>query len=366
MPYNGSGAYTLPVNSFNPAVAATTINPTDWNTTADDLETALSTAICKDGQTTTTARIPFASGVQTDSITEVTSTNGVTIGKVNTAQGADIASPPGGTLNLTTATGQFVDVTGTNAITAITLGQGSFRWVRFTGILTLTNGASLVLPGAANITTAAGDFALFFGYASSVVRCVFYQAAAAGPVTSYTGTGAVVRATSPTLVTPTIGAATATSINGNTITTGTGTLTLGAGKTLTASNTLTLAGADGTTMTFPAASASVGYINIPQNSQSAAYTTVLADQGKHILHPAADTNARTFTIDSNANVAYPVGTAITFINETANVVTIAITSDTLVWSPSGSTGSRSLAQWGVATAVKKTTTSWVITGTGLS
>jgi hypothetical protein len=55
---------------------------------------------------------------------------------------------------------------------------------------------------------------------------------------------------------------------------------------------------------------------------------VLADAGKHILHPTADNNARTFTIDSNANVAYPLGTAITFINQ-INTVTIAITSDTM-------------------------------------
>lgn len=68
-----------------------------------------------------------------------------------------------------------------------------------------------------------------------------------------------------------------------------------------------------------------------QNSQSAAYTTVLTDAGKHIYHPSADTTARTFTIDSNANVAYPIGTAITFVNDTsAGTLTIAITSDTLV------------------------------------
>src|SRR4051812_11284078 len=72
-----------------------------------------------------------------------------------------------------------------------------------------------------------------------------------------------------------------------------------------------------------------GFRTIPQNSQSTAYTTVAADSGKHILHPAADTNARTFTIAANASVAYPVGTAITFINQTSQVVTIAITSDTL-------------------------------------
>lgn len=110
----------------------------------------------------------------------------------------------------------------------------------------------------------------------------------------------------------------------------------------------------------------VGFRTIPQNSQSAAYTTVAADSGKHILHPAADTNARTFTIDSNANVAYPVGTAITFINQTSQVVTIAITSDTLTLAGTTTTGSRSLAQNGVATAIKITSTSWIISGTGLT
>lgn len=82
-------------------------------------------------------------------------------------------------------------------------------------------------------------------------------AANAPTLTSSTGSGSVVLATSPTLVTPNIGAATATTINGNAITTGTGTLTLGAGKTLAASNSLTLAGTDGTVMTFPSTSATI-------------------------------------------------------------------------------------------------------------
>jgi hypothetical protein len=105
---------------------------------------------------------------------------------------------------------------------------------------------------------------------------------------------------------------------------------------------------------------------LPQNSQSAAYTTVAADSGKHLLHPAADTNTRTFTIDSNANVPYPVGTAITFVNETSQVLTIAITSDTLTLAGTTTTGSRQLAQNGIATALKVTTTKWIINGTGLS
>jgi hypothetical protein len=106
---------------------------------------------------------------------------------------------------------------------------------------------------------------------------------------------------------------------------------------------------------------------IPQNSQSAAYTLVLADAGKHILHPAADTTARIFTIPANGSVAYTIGTAITFINQNAGgVITIAITTDTMRLAGAGTTGSRTLAANGVATAVKITATEWIISGTGLT
>jgi hypothetical protein len=211
-------------------------------------------------------------------------------------------------------------------------------------------------------------------------------------ITGYTASGAtgttstnLVFSTSPSLTTPTLGAATATSINKVAITapatsatltvadgktlTANSTLTLAGvdSKTLTVNNTLTLAGTDSTTMTFPPASASIGYLNIPQNSQSTAYTTVLADAGKHVFHPSADTTARTWTIDSNANVAYPIGTAITFINQiSAGAITISITSDTMWLAGAGTTGSRTLAANGVATAIKITTTGWIISGTGLT
>lgn len=151
-------------------------------------------------------------------------------------------------------------------------------------------------------------------------------------LTDETGTGAAVFADTPTLVTPVLGTPTSGNLSNCT--------------------------ADGTN--------GVGFKNIPQNSQSAAYTTVLGDAGKHILHPSTDANARTFTIDSNANVAYPIGTAITFINMTSQVVTIAITSDTMNLAGTGTTGSRSLAQYGVATAIKIGTTLWIISGTGLT
>ena len=124
------------------------------------------------------------------------------------------------------------------------------------------------------------------------------------------------------------------------------------------SGTLTNCTADGTD--------AVGFRNVPIASKSAAYTTVLADSGKVIFHPSTDANARTFTIDSNANVAYALGTVLTFINMTSQSVTVAITSDTMYLAGTGTTGSRTLAQYGMATAIKMTSTTWIISGSGLT
>ena len=81
------------------------------------------------------------------------------------------------TLNLDNATGDYVQVTGTTTVTAITLANGVERTARAAAAFTLTNGASLILPGAANITTEAGDVFVVRGEASGVVRIVNYQRA---------------------------------------------------------------------------------------------------------------------------------------------------------------------------------------------
>lgn len=107
-------------------------------------------------------------------------------------------------------------------------------------------------------------------------------------------------------------------------------------------------------------------LGIPQNSQSAAYTTVASDAGWCIFHPASDANARTFTIAANASVPYALGTVIQFINMSSQAVTIAINSDTLTWAQGGGTGSRTLAQYGVANCIKIATTQWLLTGTNVT
>lgn len=91
--------------------------------------------------------------------------------------GSDIASAS--TTDIGASTGQGVTVTGTTTITALgTADAGTYRRVTFSGALTLThNATSLILPGSANITTAAGDVAYFESLGSGNWRCVGYMRA---------------------------------------------------------------------------------------------------------------------------------------------------------------------------------------------
>jgi hypothetical protein len=95
--------------------------------------------------------------------------------RTTNAKGSDIASAT--TTDIGAATAEFVDVTGTTTITGLgTIAAGIVRTVRFTGALTLThNGTSLILPSAANITTAANDTAEFRSLGSGNWLCTQYK-----------------------------------------------------------------------------------------------------------------------------------------------------------------------------------------------
>lgn len=178
-------------------------------------------------------------------------------------------------------------------------------------------------------------------------------AATAAPVTSVFGlTGAV------------------GNLSGDVTTSGSAATTIASSSVTSAKLNITTTTCSGPQSITAISATGVGTCTAPimtQNSQSTAYTTVLGDAGKQIYHPGADTTARTWTIDSNANVAYTIGTCITFVNDTsAGVITVAITSDTMILAGAGTTGSRTLAASGIATACKMTSTRWIINGTGLT
>ena len=94
-----------------------------------------------------------------------------------------------------------------------------------------------------------------------------------------TGTGDFVKETSPTLVTPTLGVATATSINKVTITAPatSATLTIANGKTLTVNNTVTLAGTDATVITLPSATSTVATNTLNNLGSVAINTSLISD-----------------------------------------------------------------------------------------
>jgi len=203
--------------------------------------------------------------------------------------------------------------------------------------------ADTVVGGAIVTGDASGELALqAAGVTKLTVAAAGVTLASALPVlsggtgvTTSTGSGNNVLSTSPTLTTPVLGTPT--------------------------SGTLSNCTVDGTD--------SVGFRNIPQNAQAGSYTLVLADSGKHIYHALGD-GAATYTIPAASSVAFPIGTAITFVNLSATSISIAITTDTMYLSSAGTTGTRTLAQYGSATAIKVSGLSssgiWVISGSGLT
>jgi len=151
MSYNGSGTFVINTTG-QPVVTGTVISSTAFNALTADLATGLSTAITKDGQTATTARIPFAAGISSTLVTDSSSTS---TGSIITAGGVGIAKAVyvGTTANVAGAatlgsTLTYGGVTLTNAVT----GTGKMVLDTSPTISGLTlSGANLSLPVIDNI-----------------------------------------------------------------------------------------------------------------------------------------------------------------------------------------------------------------------
>jgi hypothetical protein len=164
MSYNGFGTFNINT-SGQPVVTGTVISSTAFNALTADLGTGLSTAITKDGQTATTARIPFAAGISSTLVTDSSST---TTGSIITAGGVGVAKA------------LFVGTTA-NVAGAVTLQS----------------------------TLAVGGVATYSAqpiFSSLTASSAVATDASKGLVSvTNTGTGNNVLATSPTLVTPALG-----------------------------------------------------------------------------------------------------------------------------------------------------------------
>lgn len=130
----------------------------------------------------------MSDGVTAEKLRVKSSGQVLTGGPVDLPTGSTIASAS--TINLDAATGGRVHITGTTAITAVTLTKGP-RTVIFDDVLTLTHHATNNnLPGGANITTGAGDRAIYESDGVTVY-CIAYFSAQGGTLGQTTMTGAL-------------------------------------------------------------------------------------------------------------------------------------------------------------------------------
>ncbi len=287
----GTNAYTSTAYAplASPTFTGTVTFPTPFTlgaTSVTSTGTQLNYLNAATGTTGSGAVVFGTSPTITGGTLTTTSVNGVTL------------TTGGGTTTFLNANGTYTTPAGTTytAGTGLTLTTGTFSVNTSQNISTLSN-----LTSNGIVTTSGGTGAL--------------------SVTGTTGSGNVVLATSPTLVTPTLGAATATTINGNTITTGSGVLTLGAGKTFTASNTLTLAGTDGSTLN----------IGTGGTLGTAAYTASSAYEVPLTFSTGLTRTTNTITVNTSQNIS-------TLSNLTSNGI-VTTSGGTGALSVTGTTGS---------------------------
>lgn len=227
--------------------------------------------------------------------------------------------------------------------------------------LTLTNGATVSsgsLTFSGNISAPA--------WTTSGIRHV----SVASTLTDTTSTGTVANAYTNTIGGNIIAATNATTFTNygtmyiNLPTAGTNVTITNPYSIITAGNVLVNGGSGTITATAPTATASstaasLGYLGMPVNSQSGAtYAVVAADLGKAIY----------FSVTCTATIpaGLPIGSSIAFVAGAGATVTIAQASDSMYLGGTGTTGSRTLAAFGMATAIKMAATVWFINGTGLT
>jgi hypothetical protein len=132
-----------------------------------------------------------------------------------------------------------------------------------------------------------------------------------------------------------------------------------AGNVLVGSTGTSTITATAPTATANSTAASLGYLGMPVNSQSGStYAVVVGDLGKVIYFSA--------TCTATIPASLPIGSSIAFVAGTGATITIAQASDSMYLGGTGTTGSRTLAAFGMATAIKMASTVWFINGTGLT
>ena len=253
--------------------------------------------------------------------------------------------------------------TASGTATLVTQGATAILYCDGTEIISATTSAAFagVLPvtqGGTGATTASGARTNLG--ATGIGSALFTAATAAGArsTISAAASGANSDITSLTGLTTPLSVA-----QGGTGATTAGSALTNLGAAASGANTdITALDQDVTiTATGTIAAGTLGYRGLPQNAQTGAYTLALSDAGKQVANTTGG-----WAIPANASVAFPIGTAIALYNDSGSSQTVSITTDTLRQAGTANTGTRTVAQYGLVTCVKVASTTWVISGAGLS
>jgi hypothetical protein len=342
------------VTHISDLVATNPVGATDPKSQGDDHIRNIKSALLTD--------FPNITGAVTADQTELNYLDGAT-GVTGTGNTVRSASPTF-TGTLTAATVAATTITGAGSgltsLNASNLASGTVPDARFPSTLPALNGSALTNLAAANIT---GSHALPDSVLSTNVPLL-------NAANTFTANQTISKA-APAKWTITDGTATMLlDVDGfgfvGTSSAHTLYLATGNSAALAIDSSKNFNFYSGTVTTDNASASEVGFKGIPFTGagfKTDNYTAVLADAGNVL---AMNASGKTFTIPANASVAFPVGTVLTFFTTSTGSVSIAITSDELRLAGTSTTGTRTLAGNGIATAMKVTSTIWVISGAGLS
>ena len=161
MSRNGSGGYSLPANSWNPAVNGVSATAADWQSLINDVAIAIQQSVSADGQTPITGNLAMGGNKLTGLGAGVGTGQSLRFEQLF-SQGLQQDLASAATIDIGVQLTTLINVTGTITITSFGTNYNGPRFLRFAGALTLTNSATLVLPGGSNIITAAGDTLIAF------------------------------------------------------------------------------------------------------------------------------------------------------------------------------------------------------------
>ena len=326
--YNNSGAYAGSANlTFSGSALTIGVQgTTQGSLVLGNTATTFSTTIKSSNSSTVawTLTLPVSAGTNG----YVLSTNGSGVTSWIAASGGSVTSVAMTVPAFLSVSGSPITSSGTLAVslsgTALPIANGGTGSTSTTYCSLTTNvtGTLPVANGGTGITSFGTGISTWLGTPSS--------ANLLAAMTDETGSGSLVFATSPTLVTPILGTPT--------------------------SGTLSNCTVDGT------AGNNVGFINIPQLSKTSAYVLAAADRGKHV---SITTGGVTVNVST-----FAAGDAVTIYNNSASSQTITQgTSATMYLAGTATTGNRTLAQRGVCTILCVTggaSAVYVISGAGLT